>query len=66
MIDAHAVVDDDLQLVDDLDVGPFCVVSDAAHRTLPPAALVGMRSDGNVDLPAVLRSLLSAPWQPTR
>ena len=39
------------------------VISDAAHRTLPPAARVGMRSDGNVDLPAVLRSLLMAPWQ---
>ena len=39
------------------------VISDAAHRTLPPAALVGMRSDGSVDVPAVLRSLLSAPWQ---
>lgn len=39
------------------------VVSDAAHRTLPPAALVGMRGDGSVDLSAVLRSLLSAPWQ---
>jgi adenosylhomocysteine nucleosidase len=39
------------------------VVSDAAHRTLPPAARVGMRADGNVDLPAVLRSLLVRPWQ---
>ena len=39
------------------------VISDAAHRTLPPAARVGMRSDGNVDLPAVLRSLVVAPWQ---
>jgi hopanoid-associated phosphorylase len=39
------------------------VVSDAAHRTLPPAARVGMKRDGNVDLPAVLRSLLLAPWQ---
>jgi adenosylhomocysteine nucleosidase len=39
------------------------VISDAAHRTLPPAARVGMRADGNVDLPAVLRSLLVAPWQ---
>jgi adenosylhomocysteine nucleosidase len=39
------------------------VISDAAHRTLPPAARVGMRSDGGVDLPAVLRSLLAAPWQ---
>ena len=30
---------------------------------LPPAARVGMKSDGGVDLPAVLRSLLLAPWQ---
>ena len=33
------------------------VISDAAHRTLPPAARVGMRADGGIDLPAVLRSL---------
>ena len=39
------------------------VISDAAHRTLPPAARVGMRRDGRVDLPAVLRSLLANPWQ---
>ena len=39
------------------------VISDAAHRTLPPAARGGMRSGGHVDLPAVLRSLLMAPWQ---
>ncbi|MGD9879529.1 MAG: phosphorylase [Reyranella sp.] len=39
------------------------VVSDAAHRTLPPAARVGMRRDGGLDLPAVLGSLLAAPWQ---
>jgi adenosylhomocysteine nucleosidase len=39
------------------------VISDAAHRTLPPAARVGMRRDGNVDLRAVLRSLLVEPWQ---
>jgi hopanoid-associated phosphorylase len=39
------------------------VISDAAHRTLPPAARVGMRRDGKVDLPAVLRSLLASPWQ---
>lgn len=39
------------------------VVSDAAHRTLPPAARIGMRSDGSVNLPAVLGSLLRAPWQ---
>ncbi len=39
------------------------VISDAAHRTLPPAARVGMRKDGTMDLPAVLRSLLANPWQ---
>lgn len=39
------------------------VISDAAHRMLPPAARVGMRRDGNVDMPAVVRSLLLAPWQ---
>ncbi len=39
------------------------VISDAAHRTLPPAARVGMRGDGGVDLPAVLGSLMAAPWQ---
>ncbi len=39
------------------------VISDAAHRTLPPAARVGMRRDGRMDLPAVLKSLLAAPWQ---
>jgi adenosylhomocysteine nucleosidase len=39
------------------------VISDAAHRSLPPAARIGMRADGGIDLPAVLRSLLMAPWQ---
>jgi adenosylhomocysteine nucleosidase len=39
------------------------VVADAAHRTLPPAARVGMKSDGTMDLPAVLRSLLAQPRQ---
>jgi hopanoid-associated phosphorylase len=39
------------------------VVSDAAHRTLPPAARVGMRPDGAIDVPAVLRSLVEKPGQ---
>jgi hopanoid-associated phosphorylase len=39
------------------------VISDAGHRTLPPAARVGMRKDGGLDLLAVLKSLLAAPWQ---
>lgn len=45
---------------------PFAVarvLSDGAERTLPPAARVGLGRDGAVDLPAILRSLLSAPWQ---
>lgn len=45
---------------------PFAVarvVSDAADRTLPPAARVGMRPDGGMDLAAVLRALLAAPLQ---
>ena len=39
------------------------VTSDAAHHNLPPAVLVGMKSDGGMDLPAVLRSLLANPGQ---
>jgi hopanoid-associated phosphorylase len=39
------------------------VVSDPAHRTLPPAARIGMKQDGGIDLPAVLGSLLAQPSQ---
>ena len=39
------------------------VVADPAERTLPPAALVGMRADGTTDLGAVLRSLGREPRQ---
>lgn len=39
------------------------VICDPAHRTLPPAARVGMRSDGHVDMLAVLRSLRAEPSQ---
>jgi hopanoid-associated phosphorylase len=39
------------------------VIADAAHRTLPPAARVGMKPDGTMNLPAVLRSLLAEPGQ---
>jgi hopanoid-associated phosphorylase len=45
---------------------PFAVarvVSDAAHHSLPPAARVGMKSDGRMDLSSVLRSLLENPRQ---
>jgi hopanoid-associated phosphorylase len=39
------------------------IISDAAERNLPPAARVGMRPDGGMDLPAVLRSLAADPRQ---
>jgi adenosylhomocysteine nucleosidase len=39
------------------------VVIDSAQRHLPPAALVGLRSDGTPDVGAVLRSLLRQPGQ---
>ena len=39
------------------------VISDPAERALPQAAVVGMRSDGRVDLAAVLASLLRHPGQ---
>ena len=45
---------------------PFAVarvLSDGADRTLPPAARAGLKTYGSVDLPAVLRSLMKAPWQ---
>jgi adenosylhomocysteine nucleosidase len=39
------------------------IIIDAAHRTLPPAAAVGLRQDGTSDVFAVCRSLLQNPSQ---
>jgi hopanoid-associated phosphorylase len=39
------------------------VVIDPAERSLPEAALVGMRADGSTDIGAVLKSLLRRPGQ---
>jgi hopanoid-associated phosphorylase len=39
------------------------VIIDPAERTLPPAALVGMRPDGKADVLAVIRSLAAQPRQ---
>lgn len=39
------------------------VVSDSAARALPPAALVAMSKSGEVDVVAVLRSLVTQPSQ---
>lgn len=39
------------------------VIIDPAERTLPPAALVGLRPDGTPDAGAVLRSLARRPGQ---
>lgn len=45
---------------------PFAVlraIADPAQRTLPPAALYGLKSDGSPDILAVLQHLLRAPTQ---
>jgi len=45
---------------------PFAVlrvIADPAEREIPSAALVGMRSDGGIDVLAVLASLLEHPGQ---
>lgn len=39
------------------------VISDSVEHDLPPAALVGMRADGAMDLAAVLRALSRRPGQ---
>ncbi len=41
----------------------FRVVTDPAHRTLPPAALVATTAGGVIDLAAVMRSLFRHPKQ---
>ena len=43
--------------------GALRVISDSVEHDLPPAALAGMRADGAMDLPAVLRSLWRRPGQ---
>jgi adenosylhomocysteine nucleosidase len=45
---------------------PYAVlraIADPAERSLPPAALLGLRPDGTPDVAAVLRSLVRAPGQ---
>jgi adenosylhomocysteine nucleosidase len=39
------------------------IIIDAAHRTLPPAAAVGLRKDGTPDIAAVFLSVLQKPRQ---
>ncbi len=39
------------------------VVVDPAHRTVPPAALIGMRPDGRANVAAILRDLMIRPAQ---
>ena len=39
------------------------VIIDAAHRTLPPAATLGLRLDGTPNVPAVFRSVWQNPHQ---
>jgi adenosylhomocysteine nucleosidase len=47
----------------DLPFAACRVIIDPAERTLPPAALVGMRADGRADVFAVIRSLCQQPKQ---
>jgi adenosylhomocysteine nucleosidase len=45
---------------------PFAVlrvIADPAERALPPAVLAGMRTDGGIDVGAVLASLAKSPHQ---
>jgi len=39
------------------------VIVDPAHRTVPPAALLGMRPDGRADVAAIVRDLMLRPSQ---
>jgi len=39
------------------------VVVDPAHRTVPPAALIGMRPDGRANVFAVMRDVIARPSQ---
>ncbi len=39
------------------------IVSDAAHHSLPPAAIAGFREDGGIDVPAVIAALARDPRQ---
>ncbi len=43
--------------------GAIRVVIDPAHRAVPASALAGMRPNGETDLKAVLRQLLTSPRQ---
>jgi hopanoid-associated phosphorylase len=43
----------------------FRVVADAAHRSVPRAALHGMRTDGSLDAMAVMRAMARAPSEIT-
>jgi adenosylhomocysteine nucleosidase len=39
------------------------VIVDPAHRTIPPAALIGMRPDGRADVAAIVRDVMLRPSQ---
>lgn len=41
----------------------FRVITDPSDRALPPAALVAMRAEGTINVPAVMRSLIRHPKQ---
>ena len=47
----------------DVPFAVFRVIIDPAHRALPPAALVGQRGDGTLDIIGVLASVVRSPRQ---
>ena len=62
-IDTESHVVADIASAHGLPFAAFRVVADPVNRNLPPAARVALTANGNVDVIAVLRSLVAAPWQ---
>jgi hypothetical protein len=63
VVDMESLVVAKLAACSGLPFATVRVVSDAADRALPPAALAGLSSNGRPDLAAVLRSLAAQPRQ---
>ncbi|HLX27456.1 MAG TPA: phosphorylase [Casimicrobiaceae bacterium] len=62
-IDTESHIAADIASAHGLPFAAFRVIADPVSRDLPPAASVALTAHGNVDVVAVLRSLVAAPWQ---
>lgn len=62
-IDTESHIAADVAFAHGLPFAAFRVIADPVNRDLPPAAGVALTTHGNVDVLAVLRSLVAAPWQ---